>query len=298
VGFALAIVAMFFFAMNILITRYAVARMPVESGFFIVLATNILFPAAIFAVEVTARAAPFGWNWKGVGLFALGGVIGTFLGRRLLFDTVRLLGPARASVFHSTAPAFALLGAWLLADELLGAYELVLVAVVWAGLWLTHPPAGSRAGEETLSASTLRMGMIAGLFTVAGFGFGNVLRGLAMRAWSEAVLGTVIASLAALACQVVATRDWDKIRSQWRAADRRAVLLYVACGVATSLGALFITFSMLHLEIALAVVVVHTTPLVIFPVSVFLLGNREQLSGRTATGALIVLAGIALLALR
>jgi len=297
-GVTLAFIAMFFFAANILITRYAIARMPVESGFLVVLATNILFPLAIFAVELAARAAPFAWHLKGVGLFALGGVIGTFLGRRLLFDTVRLLGPARASVFHSSAPAFALLGAWLLADELLGAYELVLVAVIWAGLWLTHPPAGSRAGEEQLSPQVMRMGMIAGILTVAGFGFGNVFRGLAMRVWSEAVLGTVIASLAALACQIAATRDWGRIGSQLRAADRTAILLYIGCGVATSLGALFITFSMLHLEIALAVLVVHTTPLVIFPVSVFLLKNREQLSGRTITGALIVLCGIALLAVR
>lgn len=297
-GVTLAFISMFFFAANILITRYAIARMPVESGFLVVLVTNILFPLAIFAVELAARAAPVDWHLKGVGLFALSGVIGTFLGRRLLFDTVRLLGPARASVFHSSAPAFALLGAWLLAGELLGAYELVLVAVVWIGLWLTHPPAGSRAGEEQLSPQTLRMGMIAGIFTVAGFGFGNVFRGLAMRVWSEAVLGTVIASLTALACQIAVTRDWGKIQAQFRAADRTALLLYIGCGVATSLGALFITFSMLHLEIGLAVLVVHTTPLVIFPVSVFLLKNREQLSGRTLTGALIVLCGIALLAVR
>jgi len=43
---------------------------------------------------------------------------------------------------------------------------------------------------------------------------------------------------------------------------------------------------------------VHTTPLVIFPVSVFLLKNREELTQRTVLGAALVLAGIALLALR
>ena len=48
-----------------------------------------------------------------------------------------------ASVFHSTAPAFALIGAWLLAGELLGPYEIALMAVVWVGLWLTQPRAGS-----------------------------------------------------------------------------------------------------------------------------------------------------------
>ena len=294
-GITYALLAMLCFATNIMITRYAVARLPVEAGFFIVLATNVLFPAALFAAELAVRAAPYAWDWKGAGLFAIGGVIGTFLGRRFLFDTVKLLGPSRASVFHSTAPAFALVGAWLLAGELLGAYEIVLMAVVWAGLWLTQPRAGSL---HALAPEVLRKGFIAGLLTVAGFGFGNVLRGLAMRAWDEAALGTVVASLAALACQFVVTRDWAGIGAQLRAADRKAVLLYSGCGVFTSLGSIFISLAMTKIEIALAVLVVHTTPIVIFPVSVWLLKNREALNARTVLGAALVLAGIGLLALR
>ncbi|MDH3321039.1 MAG: DMT family transporter [Betaproteobacteria bacterium] len=294
-GITYALLAMLAFATNIIITRSAVARMPVEAGFFIVLATNVLFPAALFAAELGVRAAPYAWHWKGAGLFAIGGVIGTFLGRRFLFDTVKLLGPSRASVFHSTAPAFALVGAWLLAGELLGAYELALMALVWLGLWLTQPRAGSM---HALAPDMLRKGFLAGLLTVAGFGFGNVLRGLAMRDWSEAALGTVIASLAALACQFAVTRNWARIGAHLRAADHSAILLYAGCGVFTSLGSIFISLAMTKIEIALAVLVVHTTPLVIFPVSVFLLKNREELSARTVSGAALVLAGIGLLAAR
>ncbi|HZN85926.1 MAG TPA: DMT family transporter [Burkholderiales bacterium] len=294
-GITYALLAMLCFATNIMITRYAVARLPVEAGFFIVLATNVLFPAALFAAELAVRAAPYAWNWKGAGLFAIGGVIGTFLGRRFLFDAVRILGPSRASVFHSTAPAFALVAAWLLADEVLGAYEIALMALVWFGLWLTQPRAGS---VQALSPEMLRKGMLVGLLTVAGFSFGNVLRGLAMRVWDEAALGTVVASLAALACQFVVTRDWAGIAAQLRAADRKAVLLYTGCGVFTSLGSIFISLAMTRLEIALAVLVVHTTPVVIFPVSVWLLKNREALNARTVLGAALVLAGIAFLAWR
>ena len=294
-GITYALLAMLCFATNIMITRYAVARLPVEAGFFIVLATNVLFPAAIFAAELAVRAAPYAWDWKGAGLFAIGGVIGTFLGRRFLFDAVRILGPSRASVFHSTAPAFALVAAWLLADEVLGAYEIALMAVVWFGLWLTQPRAGSL---QALSPEMLRKGMAFGLLTVAGFGFGNVLRGLAMRVWEEAALGTVVASLAALACQFVVTRNWPKIVAQLRGADRSAVLLYTGCGVFTSLGSIFISLAMTKIEIALAVLVVHTTPIVIFPVSVWLLKNREALNARTVSGAALVLAGIAFLAWR
>ncbi len=293
-GTALALLAMVSFASNIMITRLALARLPVESGFFVVLSTNILFPAALFALSVGPRTAPFDWHWHGAALFALSGVIGTFLGRRFLFDAVKLLGPSRASVFHSTAPAFALVGAWLLAEERLGLYEIGLMAVVWAGLWFTQPPV---AGNP-VSRAAFRAGMLAGVLTVAGFGFGNVVRGLAMRSWSEALLGTVIASVAALACQVIVTRNWDRIAAQLRGADGRALALYTACGVFTSLGSIFISRSMEHLEIALAVLIVHTTPIVIFPVSVFILRNREELTGRTVFGAALVLAGIALLSLR
>jgi drug/metabolite transporter (DMT)-like permease len=193
-GVTFALASMVCFSINILITRSALARLPVEAGFFIVLATNICFPALLFPLELAARAAPMSWDWKAAGLFALGGVVGTFLGRRFLFDAVRMLGPSRASVFHSTAPAFALLGAWLLADERLGLYEIGLMAVVWLGLWFTHPRAGSSPGDSQLSQANLRKGMLAGLLTVAGFGFGSVLRGLAMRGWEEAVLGTVLGS--------------------------------------------------------------------------------------------------------
>jgi drug/metabolite transporter (DMT)-like permease len=294
-GVALAFGAMVCFSANMLITRVAVTRMPVEAGFFIVLATNILFPAALWPMELAARSAPFAWQWKGVLLFALGGVIGTFLGRRFLFDAVRILGPSRASVFHSTAPAFALLGAWLLADERLGGYELLLMAIVWIGLWFTQPRKGS---PGALAPGAVRSGLLAGLMTVAGFGLGNVLRGLAVRDWNEAVFGTVISSVAALAFQVVATRDWQGIGRQLRAADRSAILLYIGCGVTTSVGSILVTSSMKHMEIALATLIVHTTPLVIFPVSVFILKNREDLTARTLTGALMVLAGIALLAIR
>jgi drug/metabolite transporter (DMT)-like permease len=295
-GIAYALAAMVCFASNILVTRYALARMPLESGFLVVLAVNILFPAALFAVDLAVRAAPWSWDWDAAFLFALGGVIGTYVGRRMLFDAVRLLGPARASVFHSTAPIFALIGAWVVASEKLGGYELAIMVVVLAGLLCTQPRATYMASNPDSKA--LRFGILAGFAAVAGFGFSNVFRGVAVRVWDEPVLGAVIASATALAFQLVATRGWPAIALQLRTGDRAAWLLYAACGVTTSLGSIFLALSMQHMEIALAVLVVHTTPIVIFPVSVFLLKNREELSARTVAGALLVLCGIAALSLR
>lgn len=295
-GIAYSLAAMLCFAANILITRYALARMPLEAGFLVVLAVNILFPVLLFGFELALRAAPWSWDWDAAFLFAVGGVIGTYVGRRMLYDAVRLLGPARASVFHSTAPLFALIGAWLIAGERLGGYEFAIMVVVLAGLLFTQPRATYMAANPDSAAH--RLGMLAGLAAVAGFGTSNVFRGVAVRSWDEPVLGAVIASATALAFQLASTRGWAAITGQLRAADRSAWLLYAGCGVSTSMGAILLALAVQHMEIALAVLVVHTTPLVIFPVSVFLLGNREGLTGRTLSGAALVLAGIALLALR
>src|SRR5436190_23085051 len=97
-GVWLSLAAMVCFAANIFFTRYAMTRMSVDAGFFVVLVTNILFPAALYPLELAARTAPWSWNWKAAALFAAAGFVGTFLGRRFLFDAVKILGPSRASV--------------------------------------------------------------------------------------------------------------------------------------------------------------------------------------------------------
>lgn len=297
-GVTLSLISMLFFGSNILIARLAMGRMPIELGFFVVLAVNILFAGAVFAIEFLLRETPFVWHWKEAGLFALGGFVGTYLGRRFMFDMVRILGPARSSVVHSSAPAFTLLAAWLLIGERLGAYELALMGLVIFGLWFTQPVEKSVAGKHRPGSALLRKGVLVGLATVIGFSLGNVCRGYAMRTWNEAVLGTIIASAAALACQLAATRDWP---GAWRGvvkADRKGLWLYAACGIATAGGAMFLVSAMHFMEISLATLVTHTTPLMIFPVSLFFFKNREGLTLRTAAGAGMVLAGIALLALR
>jgi len=296
-GVALSLASMLCFAVNILISRYAIARMPVESGFFIVLGVNILVGGTLFLAELWLRTTPFVFHWKESLYFAAGGVVGAFLGRRLLFDTVRLIGPARTSVFHSCAPVPTLVFAWILLGETLGWYELALMAVVLVGLWITHP-AQKDASFSRADRATLRRGAIVGLLTITGFGASNALRGYAIRAWDEAIFGALLGASAALVMQTLVTRDWPDILRSFRKAPRSALLLYAAGGLATLGGAFFLIRASRHIEIALAALVTHTTPLVIFPYSVIVLRNGEGLTRRTFAGVALVLAGITLLAFR
>ena len=296
-GVTLSLASMLCFGTNILLTRYAMARMPVDSGFFVVLGVNVVAGLLLFGAQLELRAAPFVFQWKEAGYFAIGGVMGAFLGRRLLYEAVRLLGPARTSVFHSGVPVPTLLFAWILVGETLGWYELVLMALVLAGLWITQPPQRDPSLSRTDRAA-LRRGAFLGLLTIIGFGASNGIRGLAMRSWDEAIFGALLGAASAFVMQTVTTRDWPRIVRGWREAPSSGYLLYTASGIASMGGAIFLISAMLHMEIALAVLITHTTPLLIFPVSLFLYKNREGLTGRTLVGVGLVLFGILLLALR
>jgi drug/metabolite transporter (DMT)-like permease len=306
-GITLALLAMLCFATNIFIARSAMTRMPVEPGFLVMLAVNVLFTATLSCIVLPLRATPFAFQWRGAAWFVLSGVVGIFLGRRMLLDTIRTLGPARASILHSSSPVFTLAVAWVLVGERLGAYELGLAALVILGLWTTQMPsrgepakesAEHRPGSEAPNSRPRTRGAILGLFLIAGFGTGNAIRGMAMRGWNEAIFGSLLATAAALLCQAASIRSWPKVIDELRRSDRRGLALFAASGVATACGTMLTTYAMDYIEIAIATLITFTTPLVVFPVSVLVFRNREGLGLRTAGGAVMVLAGIVLLALR
>ena len=297
-GITLALLAMVCFAGNIFVVRSAAARLPVDTGFTILLFVNVICVAIAHVIYSLFRETPLVWQWRGAAWFVASGIIGIFLGRRMLLDAVIGLGAARASVLHSSSPVFTLIGAWLLVGERLGSYELCVMAFVILGLWITQMPGKGQLAGATFTPAGLRRGLLAGLLAVAGFGFGNAVRGAAMRSWDEAILGTLIATVAALACHIASIGDWDKVGTALRSGDRRGLALFAACGLATAAGSLLTTFAMDYVEIAIATLITFTTPLLVLPVSVFVLGNREGLSLRTATGAAMVLTGIVLLAVR
>ena len=297
-GIVFALLSMLCFAGNIFITRAAMSRMGANIGFPVVLAVNVAFAALVFGVERLLTRAPFLFHWKAAGWFALSGVVGIYLGRRMLFDAVHILGPARASVLHTASPVVTLIAAWFLVGEHLGLYEFLLMALVMAGLLATQLQHARASSALIGDRTAFRQAMVLSSLTVVGFGLGNAIRGVAIREWNEAALGAVLGSSAALLCQLAFESRIRAVIEGLRQGDRRAIGLYAASGIATVSGTMFSAMAMHRIEIAIATVVTYTTPLVVFPVSAFLYRNREALSFGTVAGAAMVLLGIVLLAFR
>ena len=216
-GVTFALVAMLCFAANILITRYAVARMPVEAGFL--RRAGDQHPVSGAAVPVRAGGAR---RALGLGLEGRGAVRARRRDRHLpragasCSTRCACSGPrARACSTRPRRPSrWSAPGCWRTSAS--GSYEIALMAIVWVGLWFTQPRAGSarrrfRAGGRAqgnagrpADGRRLRHRQRAARPRDARLGRGGPRH------------GAVVAAPRSL-CQVVATRDWGKIAAQLRA---------------------------------------------------------------------------------
>lgn len=294
-GLAFAVASMLCFAANIFVARAAVTRMEPNLGFAVLLAVNTLVAAIVASIDVGLRARPFSIEWGPLGLFALAGIVGIFMGRRMMLDAIQTLGPARASVLHTITPVSTAIAAWAIAGERLGPRELAAMAVVMVGLVLLQPRA--ERGKAAGAAFGWR-GLGVGLLCISGFGLGNALRGVATQSWFEPAFASICSSGAALLCQAAILPAKSGVPQRLATADRRGLWLYVASGVVTVFGSIFNSAAMAYVEISIVMLITYSSPLIVFPVSLFILKNDERLSGRNLVGAMLAVAGLVFIALR
>ena len=307
-GELLTLAALAMFSTNIILTRVAAARLSLNAGFLIVVSVNIAFAALLFGVQQATRHDTLRWDSQGVVLFALAGLFATYLGRWFIMESIARLGPAKASAFQISSPLFTFLIAWLFLGERLRATAVLAMALTAAGLLLvslsgmqpsavagadsTGPKPGrvrrARAGLKTW----LRSGVLLAVGSSAAYAVGNVLRGAAIRQWNEAVLGALIGALAGIALHLMFGTDHVNVLRSLRGADRTGVVLFAFSGVLTISAQMCVIVAMRATPVAVVALITLCTPLLVFPLSYFLLRNDEGINGRTLMGAVLTLAGI------
>jgi drug/metabolite transporter (DMT)-like permease len=127
---------------------------------------------------------------------------------------------------------------------------------------------------------------------------GNVLRGAGSRRWDEPVLGALLGAIAAILLQLALTRDNARNWRTLREADRVGILLFAVSGAMTITAQMCVISAMGYLPVAVVALITLCTPMLVLPMSYFLLGNQEGITARTLFGGALVLGGIGFLVLR
>jgi drug/metabolite transporter (DMT)-like permease len=310
-GVALAAGALLLFSTNIVIMRFAMAKLDLDVGFVIAMIVNLLVCALFLAVQVAWRGAVPTWNGIAFAMFAFAGVFSTYLGRWFLYESVARLGPTKASTFQVSSPLFAVAIAWVFLDEALSPTAIAGMAIAIGGLVFLgsmakrksaasapsvreDPP---RARTRVRTAAFMQSGLLLGVGSSLAYAVGNVLRAAAVRRWPEAIAGALIGAAAGVVLQFATDRGSLRRLDAIRHASRVGVALYTLCGVLTITGQTLVIASMAYIPVSFTALITLCTPLLVFPVSYFLLHNEEQLTWSTLVGCLITLAGMAVLIL-
>lgn len=311
VGIALAVAALCMFATNVVMTRYAMARLRLDVGFLIAVSVNVAFALVAFAVELWFRRSPLGFDLPGFFLFVLAGAFTTYLGRYFFFETVARLGPARASTFQISSPMFTALIAWLFLGERLSIAVVVSMLVVIFGLYLAgqsaRKPAEPRGANKRrrkvhvvgeFATSLVPAGMLLGVGSAMAYALGNVVRGAAIHRWREPILGALLGAMCGVILHVISSRATRNVIASIRSANRAGVALYAAGGVLTISAQMLTIASMSYIPVSVAALITLCTPLIVIPISHWLFRSEDPVTMRVVAGSALALAGIAVIVLR
>ncbi|SFL31670.1 DMT family transporter [Geodermatophilus ruber] len=295
IGEALAVGSLLLFSANVLLVGAATRRVPQDVGFLLALTSNVGFAGLIVLGQYTVGGQSLSPEWDAVGLFALGGLLTSYLGRWFFFRSVTTIGPTRASALQITNPVFAALAAWVLLDESLPPVAVLSGVLVLAGLYLTSRRAGGAAAERAAgrrrSLPFPEIGLA--LLGAAAYGLGNVARGAGVRDWAAPVVGSLVGAAAGLLLYTLVSTDLRKLRTVVAGADPVGRRLWLLSGVLTISAQTCLIAASLFIPVAVAVVISAALPIVVLPVSVLFLRRAETVGVATGIGALLVLAGVA-----
>jgi drug/metabolite transporter (DMT)-like permease len=291
-GVALAIAATALFSGAILLSSVGSRHLDSDAGAILASATNVPVGLLLVALQGLIGDGVTLPTWRGGLGFAIGGLCGTFLGRWLFFSTIRMIGPTRATVFQTLSPLVAALLAWgFLGQRLAAAAWLgMLIAILGLVLMSYRADRPLRLGVDAVP----RIALGFGLGSAVAYAAGTLFRDAALHDWNEPLAGATLGAVAGLSMLVlVARKRLTSVRAQILAHPHSA-RLFVGVGALQIVAQGLLIASLNHIPVALVVLLTSCTPLIVMPLSAWLLQRFEQLDARTVVGVVITCAGVAL----
>ena len=245
---------------------------------------------------------PEAWNW-----LVVSGLIGLFIGDMCLFRAFVDIGPRVAMLIMTlNVPMTAILG-WLWLGEIYGWHQWLGMAVTLAGVaWVIverPDPAmieagGDPPGDHQRRARRHRPITTWGVLLALGGAVGQAVGAVTSKQGMgnlDAFAATQIRFIGALMGFIVlftVIRRWGRVGAAMK--DGRAMGFMFAAGfIGTALGVGLFLLSLHHITTGVSATIISTVPILLIPFAVFL--HKEHVSLRAMLGAVIAVAGVALL---
>ena len=294
-GIILGITTGALFAAGSVLARIGQRHRPQDDG---VLMTVLMNVVVLGLVSLTVTAPE--WSTAGVVGLAIGGVLGSFLGRFANLRAVRLVGPTRSSAFMTGTPLVAAIAGWLILGEEVAILDalggLVVIAGLLALVRARAAPTSMFDGVATpVDARTKRLGFLFAAATPLCFGLSFVVKKWGLLRYDDGVIGALIGAAAALVVVIGIDVFSGRIGRRARENFGNIPWWFVAAGVAMGFALLtqFAAFS--YLEAWLVGVLQGTQGIWALLLGWIFIRREEHIDGWVVASVALVLAGVILI---
>jgi drug/metabolite transporter (DMT)-like permease len=239
---------------------------------------------------------PVALDGAALGWLALSGVIGLTLGDTVFFGGLQLLGARRTLLIGALAPPITALLAWPILGEAITARMLLGMALTMGGVaWvILERTTETSDAQAAASHGQVRLGMGLAALSALCQALGNVLTKFGGGAASG--LSISIVRLAAGVLGLLVLLAWQRrLRSVLEPLKKPRLmgLVSLATLLGTYLGLWLLMVGLQNAPAGVAATLVATSPIFILPLSAWI--DRERLTTRAVAGAVLAVAGVALL---
>jgi drug/metabolite transporter (DMT)-like permease len=297
-GVLLAVATGALFAAGAVLARIGQRHRPKDDGLLMTVLVNVL---VLGTISLTVEAP----NWSTAGVFglAIGGVLGSLMGRSANLRGVRLVGATRTSAFMTGTPLVAAVAGTLLLGEDVDFVDGIGGLLVITGLLaLVRSRATPTAVLDGVAApadrTTVRLGFFFAAAAPVFFGLSFVVKKWGLIRYDSAVLGAFIGAFTALLIVILLDVSSGRIGRRVRENFRQIPWWFVAAGVAMS-GAILTQFAAFsYLEAWLVGVLQGTQGIWALLLGWLFIRKEERIDRWIMLSVLLVAAGITLIGIQ
>lgn len=259
--------------------------------------TRLIFAAILLLLVVVLSGVEINLSRSQIWNLVLSGIVGLVVGDTFLFKAYETIGARIGMLIMSVAPAISALLAFLMLGETMGWAALVGMMITLGGIALVVL---ERRETPTRQRDAFVKGMVFAFVAAAGQGGALVL---AKMAFNEGPINGFVATLVRITASVVIIFPVARLAGQYENAysvyanDRKALwLTLLGAFLGPFLGITLSLISVAHTTVGIAATLMATVPILMLPLVRFVL--KEQVSWRALLGAIVAVAGVAILFLR
>lgn len=253
----------------------------------------ILYGGLVRGLWLPTDASLETWTLLGVS-----GFVGFFLADLCFFQALLSIGPRLTLLFQSLSPPFAALISYVFLNEPLPLQGWLAMLITALGVvWVVLERADGAGQAAPRSDKQLRWGMALAVGGALGQAAGLVLSRKGMVGQYDAVAATFIRAMGSMVgflVLITAVRAWPSMVQATRH-PRAMVILTLGAIVGPFAGVALSMVAVSRCHPGVVATILSTMPVLILPFVVIV--YRERVTARAAAGAVICVAGVALLVL-